>query len=94
MRWVQQQPVSHAAGEDPVCPITRRVRPGGVEHTIHIDQDQRPVRLHSSTVRCGLRNDSTIASIMYAHGTQMTGWSNVVRGARCEVFPAFTPPQR
>jgi hypothetical protein len=51
MRWVQPQPVSQASGEDPVSPIARRVRSGGVEYTVHIDQDQRPAWLHPSTIR-------------------------------------------
>ncbi len=35
------------------------------------------------------RNDSIIAPIGFAHRTQMTGWSNVVRAAISAVLPTF-----
>jgi hypothetical protein len=41
------------------------------------------------SAQAGPRNDSTIASMMYAHRTQMTGWSNVVRAAISGVLPTF-----
>jgi hypothetical protein len=57
MRWVQQQPVSQTTRKDPVPPIARRVRPGRVEHTIHIDQDQWPRWFHPSTIRRAVLRD-------------------------------------
>jgi len=51
VRWVQQQPMGHAMGEDPVPAIPPGVSAGRVEDAVDIYQDQRRGRLHASTVR-------------------------------------------
>jgi hypothetical protein len=51
MRRVQQQPMGHAMGEDPVPAIPPGVSAGRVEDAVDIHQDQRRGRLHGSTVR-------------------------------------------
>jgi hypothetical protein len=40
------------------------------------------------------RNDSIVASVGFAHRTQMTGWSNVVRAVISKVLPTFQHPLR
>jgi hypothetical protein len=51
MRWVQQQPMGHTTGEDPVSAIPLGASAGRVEDAVDIHQDQRRRRLHASTVR-------------------------------------------
>src|SRR5262249_30184266 len=78
MRRVQRPSVSQANGEDPVRPVAGRFTPGGVEHTIHIDQRQRPGQLHPSTIcRNGTRTRSSIGWLLASAGELLGGASGL-----------------